>query len=857
MKKLLCAYFTQETFYIEKCEEFEDLYKLFYDKYEGLFYLTFKGKKNLSPALIFLHDLSSLFIKRLSQQSDLEISREMIKIPLSDQDIITLIRKLPFVLGSEYVNEEWIRIQWQELNKVFARLIQGYEGLIVDYLENLDKNIHVADRIYFHLVEYEGNNSPFAFIATYSVEFEDGAKHMPLMHAFDTFKDNQQKLLKLISSVTKISDESDFVSEILESGELFSPIELTAEEAYEFLKDVDIYEKHGVMCRIPNWWKRKSSFKLSVTLGDKKPSRIGLDGLMDFNPKITLEELELSEEELLNFLDMAEGLLLYKGKWIEVNKKNIEKALEALQQYKDLYDGELTVSEVLKMQLNPQNFAGEIDMSFDNGKWLKEMYKALRGEVKQNYDLEYSFKAKLRHYQHDGYNWLNQMNDLGFGACLADDMGLGKTIQILAFLEKNRKVSGGKALLIIPASLIGNWVKEIEKFAPEMTYQILHKSKLKKGQVFGISEEYLTITTYAMAKKLEFLKEQTWNYLILDEAQCIKNPGTKQTKAIKEIPARMRIAMTGTPIENKLDDLWSLFDFINQGLLGTPKEFKVFAKGLKDNPYGYSRLRKMIQPFLLRRMKTDPKIISDLPEKLEINEYTSLTKKQEALYKKLLKEIETKLEMTEGINRKGLVLASIMKFKQICNHPDQYLGRVEFKPSNSGKFLQLKEICETIYQKRERVLVFTQFREMTQPIADYLSIIFEREGFVLHGGTSVSKRQEMVDAFNGEAYVPFMVLSLKAGGVGLNLTAANHAIHFDRWWNPAVENQATDRIFRIGQKKKVMVHKFVTTGTIEDKINKMIEDKIKLSGEILSETGEKWLTEYNDNELMELFSLGG
>jgi len=345
--------------------------------------------------------------------------------------------------------------------------------------------------------------------------------------------------------------------------------------------------------------------------------------------------------------------------------------------------------------------------------------------------------------------------------------------------------------------------------------------------------------------------------LILDEAQAIKNPGTKQTKAIKAIPAKMRIAMTGTPIENRLSDLWSLFDFLNQGLLGTTKEFTDFTKKLNDNAAGYAKLRKMIQPFILRRLKTDKSIIADLPDKMEMNAYTTLSKKQTALYKQLIEQISERLVVAEGIERKGLVLSSIMKFKQICNHPDQYLGREEYKSEHSGKFEQLRAICEVIHEKRERVIVFTQFKEMTEPLSEFLSGIFSKEGFVLHGGTPVKKRNEMVEQFNGEHYIPYMVLSLKAGGVGLNLTSANHVIHFDRWWNPAVENQATDRAFRIGQTKNVMVHKFVTKGTIEEKIDAIIEGKQKLSGDILSAGGEQWITEYSNEELMNLFALGG
>jgi SNF2 family DNA or RNA helicase len=319
----------------------------------------------------------------------------------------------------------------------------------------------------------------------------------------------------------------------------------------------------------------------------------------------------------------------------------------------------------------------------------------------------------------------------------------------------------------------------------------------------------------------------------------------------------MRVAMTGTPIENRLGDLWSLFDFLNQGLLGSPKEFTNFTKELANDVTGYGRLRKMINPFILRRLKTDKSIISDLPDKIEIKEYAALTKKQIGLYQKLVNEIGQKLEHSEGIERKGLVISSIMKFKQICNHPDQYLGQENYKASHSGKFEQIKEICETIYEKRERVLVFTQFREMTEPLSELLAEIFRKKGFVLHGGTPVKSRNQMVEEFNGEEYVPYMVLSLKAGGVGLNLTAANHVIHFDRWWNPAVENQATDRAFRIGQTKNVMVHKFVTKGTIEDKIDAMIDEKKKLAGDILAGTGEKWITELDNKELMHLFTLGG
>jgi non-specific serine/threonine protein kinase len=617
------------------------------------------------------------------------------------------------------------------------------------------------------------------------------------------------------------------------------------------------------MCRIPNWWRRKSnSLKLSVTIGDKEPSKVGMDQLLSFEPEIFFGENRISPEELKKLLEESEGLAFIKGKCIEIDKEKLKKVLEAYENAKNLSreDG-LTMADAMRMELNAGEKLGIdaelVDLQVSNGTWLKEIKDKMRNpDIIKESETKGSFNAILRPYQKTGFSWLSYMQKLGFGACLADDMGLGKTVQVIAFLERIRVESGGKVLLIIPASLIGNWQKEIERFAPEMTVCVLHG---KESNIESDDKDapFLYITTYGMVVRLEKLREIQWDVLILDEAQAIKNPGTKQTKTIKQINAKTRIAMTGTPIENRLSDLWSLFDFLDAGLLGSAKEFTDFTKRIKESSSDYAKLRTIVNPFILRRLKTDKDVISDLPEKVEKKEYASLSKKQVVLYSKLVKELKTKLEEAEGIGRKGLVLASIMKFKQICNHPDQYLGLGEYKSEQSGKFEQLQNICENIYQKRERVLVFTQFKEMTDVISDFLEKIFNRKGLILHGGTSVKKRGDMVEQFNGEEYVPYMVLSLKAGGVGLNLTAANHVIHFDRWWNPAVENQATDRAFRIGQTKNVMVHKFVTEGTIEEKIDLMIEEKQKLAGDIIGSSGENWITELDNKDLMELFKLGG
>jgi len=476
------------------------------------------------------------------------------------------------------------------------------------------------------------------------------------------------------------------------------------------------------------------------------------------------------------------------------------------------------------------------------------------------------FKAALREYQQKGLDWLLFLHSFRFGACLADDMGLGKTVQVLAFLHVlksgfKKSHSGRQAsLLVIPASLISNWANEIERFASEIKFFVAHpgansgamaEAKDKKS----LDTFDLVITTYALVQKYDWLQSHSWNYVILDEAQAIKNPGTKQTRAVKTLSCRNRIIMTGTPIENRLTDLWSLFDFLNPGLLGNAKEFKQFSKNLKQGPSGYARLRKLIRPYILRRLKTDKSVISDLPDKIEMKTYATLSNKQILLYKNLTDEIKETIAEADGIQRKGMVLASLMKFKQLCNHPDQYLGSGGYDEKESGKFARLREICETICEKREKVLVFTQFKEITDPLAEFLESIFKRKGLILHGSIPAGKRKDIIEQFQRPTYVPFMVLSLKAGGVGLNLTEANHVIHFDRWWNPAVENQATDRAFRIGQKKNVVVHKFLTKGTVEERIDLMLEEKAHLSQDVIAVAGESWITEMKDEELLDFFKL--
>ena len=413
----------------------------------------------------------------------------------------------------------------------------------------------------------------------------------------------------------------------------------------------------------------------------------------------------------------------------------------------------------------------------------------------------------------------------------------------------------------LPASLLANWAAELARFAPSLKALVAHPSAVPASALKALGPERLgdvdlVITSYGSLLRIPWLTETSWSLVALDEAQAIKNPEAKQTRAAKKLNAQVRFALTGTPVENRLGDLWSIFDFINPGLLGSSKEFTNLVKHLAEKPHNpYGPLRELVRPYILRRLKTDKSVIADLPDKTEVKAFCQLSRQQAALYQQAVKELGEQLEDAEGIKRKGVVLSFLMRFKQICNHPSQWLGDGAWAEEDSGKWARLRDIAEVIASKQEKVLVFTQFREVTAPLAAFLGSVFGRPGLVLHGDTPVSKRQELVRRFQEDEEVGFFVLSLKAGGSGLNLTAASHVVHFDRWWNPAVENQATDRAFRIGQKKNVLVHKFVCRGTVEEKIDQLIESKRQISKDLLEGGAEMVLTELKDEELLKLVAL--
>jgi len=597
-----------------------------------------------------------------------------------------------------------------------------------------------------------------------------------------------------------------------------------------------------------------------------------MDALLDFRMEVTLEGENLSSAEIEQLLAQSDGLALIRGKWVEIDHERLKRTLaqfEAIER-RAASDG-LSFGEAMRLLASvgiaEKEATGLADVEWSQtvaGPWLAETLAALRSpDGLLRVDPGRYFEGTLRPYQQVGVQWLYLLTKLRLGACLADDMGLGKTIQVLSLLlvlkneaKENRKPS----LLVAPASLLTNWTAEIARFAPSLKTVVVHPSADVSDRphtgAASFADVDLVITSYGFLSRTPWLETASWRFVVLDEAQAIKNPAAKQTRAVKKLKADTRIALTGTPIENRLGDLWSIFDFINPGLLGSSSQFSAFVKGLIDRPHNpYGPLRDLVRPYILRRLKSDKSIISDLPDKTEMKTFCPLSRKQAALYQLAVGELAAHLADADGMQRRGIVLAFLMRLKQICNHPSQWLGEGGWDEADSGKFGRLRDIAEVIAARQEKALIFTQFRETTAPLSAFLSSVFGRPGLVLHGETAVAKRKDLVRQFQEDENVPFFVLSVKAGGTGLNLTAASHVIHFDRWWNPAVENQATDRAFRIGQTKNVLVHKFICRGTVEDKIDQMIESKKQLAGDFLSSGANIMLTEMKNEDLLKLVTL--
>ncbi|HXI55456.1 MAG TPA: DEAD/DEAH box helicase [Polyangia bacterium] len=850
----------------------------------GVFRLGATEPETILPGVLsFWRDVGRAFVVRLCGTEDLEALRASIEIDVPLAELAELAATAPPMTGGEYLTPTVLADLCARMAAAVRDELSTWDGTVEAFLRQASPAWNLVGRVCFHLAENKNDpDAPFAFLATYTTRLSARAKaqHLPLAQALREYAGarNKTALLALLEPVQRAARTSAVAKDLVDGGAVFETLAWTPAEAHRFLTDVPLMESAGLVVRMPAAWraKRPPRPEVQVTVGKAPGKGIGADAVLDFSVAVTLDGEALTQRELRAILAGTDGLALVRGRWVQVDHERLRQVLDRWSSFEEAHAaGGLSVVEGLRLLAGADVGEGGAEaLDGDVAEWSKvvageSLARALAGlrspETLADLDPGSSLRAELRPYQQVGLRWLWWLRSLGLGGCLADDMGLGKTIQVIALLVLLKKKGGAgneqPSLLVVPASLIANWRAEIARFAPSLTVFIAHPSEVSPADLDSLSPEVLSahdvvITTYGTLQRVAGLTSRSWNVVVLDEAQAIKNPGAKQTRAVKALRAQLRLALTGTPVENRLGDLWSLFDFTCPGLLGSAKAFGRLVRSAEKRSHGgYGPLRELVRPYILRRLKSDKRVVADLPDKTEVRAFCGLTKKQVALYQQTVEELRAALGSSDGIKRRGVVLASLMRLKQICNHPSQWLGDGSYTPAESGKFARLAEIADEIAARQEKALIFTQFREMTGPLADFLAGVFERPGLVLSGETEVKKRMGLVEQFQREDGPPFFVLSLKAGGTGLNLTAARHVIHFDRWWNPAVESQATDRAFRIGQRNGVLVHKFVCRGTIEEKIDALLESKLDLSRQILEGTDEVKLTELDNEQLLRLVAI--
>jgi hypothetical protein len=647
-----------------------------------------------------------------------------------------------------------------------------------------------------------------------------------------------------------------------------SGFDLTLDDAFTFLRDdAQVLEDAGYIIIVPAWWTSAGRRRAKVRVSTATPSPVGtakqyfsLDRVIDYDYRLSIDGTPVSHDEWQQLVEAKTPLVQFRGEWMEVNRDEIERMLATWESRKE-EQPVLSLVDLMKMEASED---GAVEWEYDGR--LQEVLDGLHQRTTLEVtDEPEGFVGTLRDYQKRGVAWLRYLESLTLGPCLADDMGLGKTVQIIAQLvaERNEDPNPLPTLLIAPTSVLGNWRREIERFAPNLRPLVHHgPTRARTAGAFAEARAGadIVITSYALARLDEkLLRAEPWGRLVIDEAQNIKNPQSAQTRSIARLPAPRRTALTGTPVENRLRDLWSIFNITNPGYLGKETQFrKAFEVPIqRDNDATSAAiLKRLVEPFILRRLKTDRQIIQDLPDKVEQTVYCNLTREQASLYEAVVRDVEVKLATAEGIQRRGLILSTLLKLKQVCNHPAQLLhdGSV-FSADRSHKLQRLTEMVEEALEEGDSLLVFTQFTEAGEALERYFRRTLHRSVYYLHGGTSAPRRESMVAAFQSPESGPsIFVLSVRAGGTGLNLTRANHVFHFDRWWNPAVEDQATDRAFRIGQRKNVFAHKFVALGTVEERIATMIEEKRSVAAAIVG-TDESWLTELDNESFRELIAL--
>ncbi len=845
----------------------------------GLLHLaTVELASELPPAWRWLRSFGQSYLAAATRLPDLAERWATLEVVPPDWAHLEreMLRAPPFS-GGEYLRPGHLRMWWNEVEVAFRS--EAAAGCSVDdWLAARGAVWSVVGRVCVHVAENRRDpDHPFAFLATFvsGVGMDGRPRHLPLAQALQQARNDRDWLDTLLGPVYRAAEKSPVLARLVASRAVFQPQRWTATEAHAFLQQVPALEAAGLVVRVPDWWAtgRRPRAQVTVTVGPAQPQGLGRDALLRFDVRVCVDGEPLSPAEQAALLENAEGLALLRGQWVELDAEALARVLghwNAAREATAMSGLSFIEGMRLLAGLPAAGLPGVVGTSAEA--WttvvadpaLAQLLTRLRSphEQVQSHAIP-GLRATLRAYQEQGVAWLHTLTSLGLGALLADDMGLGKTLQVLALVLLRRAKSERRlpSLVVVPTSLLPNWQTEAARFAPSLRVVVAHPSAGREaaestgGRPWQCAD--LVLTSYGLLHRDERLHQTAWDLLVLDEAQAIKNPSATRSRAVRKLSSRARVLLTGTPVENRVGDLWALFDVANPGLLGTASQFNAACRAMGED---FSPLRRLVGPYILRRLKTDPAVAPDLPDKAETTVWCSLERNQAALYQDTVDRLARTLQqLNAGAVRRGAVLAALTRLKQLCDHPGLVLapGSADaFPVGESGKLKALEQLARELSLRQDRVLVFTQYRRMMDPISDTLTRAFGRSGLQLHGGTLVPERADRVARFQQPDGPPFFVLSLRAAGTGLNLTAANHVVHFDRWWNPAVEDQATDRAHRIGQQQTVLVHRFVCRGTVEERIARLIEDKAALVHDIIGDDAAgPNITALDDAELLKLVSL--
>ncbi len=838
--------------------------------------LRYGAPPSAAPVLNWLRERTR---ERMTRYLRLLRCGEQALPPIPRSELAKLLDSMPPLAAGE-VNASTLGEWLGGLPDALAELAERETCSPMEWLCRLGEGWQQLGLLCFHLAENAGehaDSAPFAFLATfvYRVGQDGKARHMPLGHAASMLANDREALLALLRPLQAAAGKNDFLRELINSREVYRPCAWTARRTLQYLRTIPVLEQVGIETRMVNLWKTEPPrVELQITLDPQtSPSKPGaspsvnIHSLLHLSPQLMLGDHHLTEEEWKELCNSDEELVRFRGEWVRLDRQRLQRLMDSWMQAVSMSHSGIPLLSGLRFLMGRRNNATEKLPPVEDGVRVAAGAKLALALSNLRFSNESpalppELKDTLRAYQMEGVRFLTHVTEAGFGACLADDMGLGKTLQVIAWLAHLQHVGKlgegiGCALIIAPASLLTNWQHEFAHFAPQLRVTMLHPYALSRTDSrllhsnpgWLVRRAHVALTTYGIATRESALADCDWQAVVLDEAQAVKSPQSQRTKAILRLRTSRRVALTGTPVENSLTELRSLFEFLNPGLLGSEKDFNAMVRDMGDN---YTPLRRLVRPFMLRRVKSDPALLPELPSKTEQPAYCLLTPEQARLYAREVENLRAVLAEQNAQTRLMLILPILGRLKQICNHPAQYLGESYYDPALSGKFQRLGHLARQIRDAGECCLVFTQYRSIMPHLHDFLEEVFGTPGLMLHGETPIHERQRLVQQFQAPGGPPFFLLSLRAAGTGLTLTRAHHVIHFDRWWNPAVENQASDRAHRIGQTHPVFIHPFISIGTIEQNIQTMLHRKSSMADALLAGGMEKLLLHLSAEELFEL-----